>query len=81
MPRETLACTGNYTVTQGDVDRGSVTNTATATGYFHDTPTSGSDTKIAPATQTPAIALAKQIVSGSPFSAAGQVIGYSLIAS
>ncbi len=37
-PAATLVCDAPYTVTQADIDRGSLTNTATATGV---TPTGG----------------------------------------
>ena len=64
-------CTGHYTVTQADVDAGSITDAATASGTAPSTTvvhaTGGVDT---PAVQTPAIAVAASANPGSFFSAA-----------
>ena len=59
-PGESETCTATYTTTQADVDRGSITNTGTATG----TPPTGpaithQSTVVLPAAQTPAIGLHK----------------------
>ena len=71
--------TANYTITQADVDNGSVMNTATATG----TPPTGmdvtdTDNETITANQTPAISITK---SASPmmatYSAAGDMITYT----
>ena len=81
-PGQPLIVTGNYTVTQTDLDRGSVTNTATVAG---NDPQGGlvnaTSSVTATATQSPALALSKTITSGNPYSAAGNVISYRLIAS
>jgi LPXTG-motif cell wall-anchored protein/uncharacterized repeat protein (TIGR01451 family) len=78
------AYTGTYTITQGDIDNGSFTNTATATG----TPPTGpnvtdpdDDTQQFPS--SPAILLAKtgtfQDESGDGFAQAGETITYAFV--
>ncbi|MFB7124645.1 LPXTG cell wall anchor domain-containing protein, partial [Kitasatospora sp. NPDC056273] len=47
-PGASVTCTAAYTVTQADIDRGKVTNTATATG----TPPSGPPVTSPPSTTT-----------------------------
>ncbi len=65
-PGASVDCTATYTVTQADIDAGSITNTATATG----TPPAGAlapvsppSTATVPATQSPALTMVK---SASP---------------
>jgi hypothetical protein len=72
-------CTGNYTITSGDVAEGSVTNSATATG----TPTSGT---LLPATATATITFVgtpswtlTKTPSPTTYTGAGQVIHYSYL--
>ena len=55
-PGETLTCTGTYTVTQGDLDAGSITNTATVSDGIT---TSPSDDLTIPAIQNPSMAVVK----------------------
>jgi uncharacterized repeat protein (TIGR01451 family)/LPXTG-motif cell wall-anchored protein len=50
-PQGTLDCTGPYTVTQGDIDAGSITNTATVSG----TPPTGPVVTSAPSNATVAV--------------------------
>ncbi|MDI1321710.1 MAG: PKD domain-containing protein, partial [Algoriphagus sp.] len=63
-PGASVTATASYTVTQADLDNGSVTNTATASG---NEVTSNEDSETANATQTPALTLDKQITSGDPY--------------
>ncbi|MGE5520073.1 MAG: HYR domain-containing protein, partial [Candidatus Dadabacteria bacterium] len=77
-PGSTLTVTASYTVTQADLNTGSVTNAAYATTTSGTTTvTSNTDTETATATQSAALSINKQIVSGSPYSTAGGVITYT----
>ncbi|WP_416971486.1 LPXTG cell wall anchor domain-containing protein [Streptomyces sp. 4F14] len=61
-PGTSLTCTATYTVTQADVDAGSISNTATATGNppNNGTPvTSTPSTAVVPFTAKPALTVAK----------------------
>ena len=79
-PGAQVACTATYTVTQADVDAGSITNAVTATG----TPPSGPDpvsppsTVTIPAPQTPAVTLVKSATPAT-ITAAGQTVTYSFV--
>ena len=79
-PAASTTCTATYTTTQADVDRGSISNTATATGTapLGPPPISGPSSVTIPATQTPGITIKK---AGNPsgFSAAGSTIDYSYV--
>ncbi|MFE7594497.1 hypothetical protein ACFU6K_34340, partial [Kitasatospora sp. NPDC057512] len=79
-PGASITCTASYTVTQADIDRGKITNTATATG----TPPSGppvtsppSSTSV-PNTPEPALTILKS-ASPTTVSAVGQVVDYSFL--
>ncbi|MFF2617221.1 hypothetical protein [Kitasatospora sp. NPDC058046] len=79
-PGASVTCTASYTVTQADIDRGKITNTATATG----TPPSGppvtsppSSTSV-PNTPEPALTIVKS-ASPTTVSAVGQVVDYSFL--
>jgi uncharacterized repeat protein (TIGR01451 family) len=79
-PGARMTCTADYTVTQADVDRGSVMNTAKATGTPRDRPdVTDEDNKTVPAVSDPKIDLVKTVTSGSPFAKAGDKITYSLV--
>ena len=76
-PAEDEICTATYTTTQADVDRGSVTNTGTATG----TPPAGpivtdESTLTVPATQTAALTVSKS-ATPTTVTAAGEVVTYT----
>ncbi|MYU21164.1 DUF11 domain-containing protein, partial [Streptomyces sp. SID8352] len=76
-PGETVTCTVSYTVTQADVDQGSVENSATATG----TPPSGEPPVSPPSkvtiTESPAPALAVVKSASAAELVAGEEITYS----
>ena len=76
-PWESETCSATYTTTQGDVDRGSLKNTATATG----TPPSGppvtaTSSLCIPAVQTPSVSLLKS-ADVPTVSAVGQIVTYT----
>ena len=78
-PAASTTCTATYTVTQGDLDAGSIVNTATASG----TPPSGgpvtdTDTVTVDVDQQPAVTVAK---SAAPVTvdAVGDVVSYSFV--
>ena len=64
------------TVTQADLDAGSVVNTATAHAGGTD---SNQAQATVPATQTPSLSLLKSITSGDPYAAVGAVVQYSYV--
>ena len=80
-PAATTTCTASYTITLADLNAGSVTNIATAsgTGPGNVPVTSPEDTATADATQTPALTVDKTITSGSPYAAVDDVIAYSYV--
>ncbi|MGZ6887638.1 MAG: beta strand repeat-containing protein [Acidimicrobiia bacterium] len=76
-PGDTIDCSATYTVTQADVDAGSIHNTATVSGLDpSDTPTTGTDSATVTTAQAASLSLAK---SASPSSGvvAGDTVTYS----
>ena len=74
-PNETCSATATYTITQADLDGGSVKNTATASGGGA---TSDEATATVTATQSPALSLVKTATPAT-YSTVGQVITYSYV--
>lgn len=72
-PGESLACSGSHTVTQADLDAGSLTNLATAHAAGID---SNQDSKTANATQNPELTLDKTTTS-TGYSALGDSLSYN----
>jgi large repetitive protein len=77
-PAEQVVCTGNYTVTQADIDAGRILNTATATG----TPQAGSlgpvtDNHTIPGPLSAPVVQLTKTASPTPFGPAGSTLTYS----
>jgi uncharacterized repeat protein (TIGR01451 family) len=78
-PGASTTCTATYTTTQGDVDRGSINNTGTATGTPPTGPNVTATSSVTiPGTQSPAISLVKS-ASITGFSAPGTPVTYSYV--
>ncbi|QQS48168.1 MAG: DUF11 domain-containing protein [Acidobacteriota bacterium] len=74
-PGASITCTASYTITQADIDAGSVTNIASATNGVVTSPT---DTETVTATQSPALSIVKSAMP-TTYSAVGNVISYSYL--
>ena len=68
-PLGSIICTATHTITQADLDAGSVTNTATAHAGGID---SNQDQATVTAKQSPALSLVKSITSGNPYAASAR---------
>jgi hypothetical protein len=75
----TMTCTATYTITQSDLDNGSVTNTATACGvYKRDTICTNQDQATVTAEANPSISLTKS-ANPTTYILVGDVITYSYV--
>ncbi len=78
-PGDSLTCSATYKVTQADLDRGSVTNTARAHAFFNGAEgTSDPATATVTAEQEPELKLTKT-ANPSTYDVAGQAISYSYL--
>lgn len=84
-PTESITCTAEYTVTQADIEAGSITNIASARGFYAGTPVdSPTDTVTINAVQNPELTLTKDgvldmtVVDPDSQANPGDVINYTL---
>jgi len=75
-PGDSLTCTASHTISQANIDAGSITNTATAHADGVD---SNSDTATATADQNPSLDLVKSITSGDPYASTGDTLEYQYV--
>ena len=78
-PDESTTCSGQYTITQSDLNAGSVVNTAFASGNDPggSTATSPTDAETATADQNPALALDKLFDGSNTYAAPGDVVSFT----
>ena len=73
-PNATITCTASYSVSQADLDAGSVTNIASASNGQVTSPT---DTETATAVKSPALLIEKTVTSTGPY-LLGSTISYNI---
>ncbi|SFL45773.1 conserved repeat domain-containing protein [Loktanella salsilacus] len=80
-PGATVRCTVNYSVTQADIDRGQIDNTATATITINGVTRSANDSHSLPATLTLSQSIVKRLKAGTvtPFTAVGDPLVYEYV--
>ncbi len=80
-PGAAVICTASYTVTQADIDRGSIVNTASASITIGGVTATGQDTNALPAAITTGLTLDKRLnaASASSFTAPGVVLSYDYV--
>jgi uncharacterized repeat protein (TIGR01451 family) len=82
-PGQSATFTATYTLTQADLDNGSVDDSATASG----TPPTGSPVTSSPSTASvattsdPGLTIVKSVTSTGPYDAVGQTVGYQFVVS
>jgi uncharacterized repeat protein (TIGR01451 family) len=80
-PNGTLTCTASFTVTQADIDAGSVVNTASATTTFgagNTVVTSATDQVTVPALQSPSLGIVKSATAVN-FTNVGDIVSYQYL--
>ncbi len=78
-PAQTITCTAQYTITQADIDAGSVTNQANAINDFNGTPVTSPNSAVSvPAVLTTSLSVAKSSPDTS-FANVGQILTYSYL--
>lgn len=76
-PNHQITCTGSYLLTTSDINLGSATNLASATGSFGgNTVTSPTDSVTTPGSVDPALGIVKEVVGSPVITAVGQTIPY-----
>ncbi len=75
-----VSYTQTYTILQSDVNAGSITNTATASGFCGPMPITDTDDEIITAVQNPSLTLTKTSTTlPNTFDSAGDVLTYNII--
>src|SRR3989304_5368026 len=78
-PGDSITCTASHTITQTDLDDGSVTNVAFASGFFGSDPVdSPTDTETVTAIQSPALSIVKTATPAT-YDSVGDVVDYSYL--
>ncbi|MRR31774.1 hypothetical protein EG834_15900, partial [bacterium] len=78
-PGASITCTASYTITQADLDAGSVTNTAAGHAMFGGSPVdSATDSATVNAVQSPGLVIVKE-ANPTTYDSVGDQIGYSYV--